>query len=156
MKQCLSRTLLAVVPLLIGPNLSESLHAAEKTGDAKTRRAHRHATIDFTTRSVSDGDWSNPKTWRPARVPKNGDRVLVSRGTRVIYDVISDAKICMVQVVGTLSFDRDRDTLLNVGVLKVQNSNVCSESGFACDFHDVNKAGEPVSPPATWKSCRTN
>jgi hypothetical protein len=30
----------------------------------------------------------------------------------------------------------------------VQNSNVCSESGFACDFHDVNEAGEPATSPA--------
>jgi hypothetical protein len=73
--------------------------------------------------------------------------VLVTRGTNLIYDVQSDVKLRLVQVVGKLSFARDRDTLLNVGVLKVQNSNVCSESGFACDFHDVNKAGEPASAP---------
>ena len=46
-------------------------------------------------------------------------------------------------MVGILSFARDRDTELNVGILKVQNSDTCSESGFACDFHGVNDAGEP-------------
>ncbi|HUG17606.1 MAG TPA: hypothetical protein VMM56_01425, partial [Planctomycetaceae bacterium] len=50
----------------------------------------------------------------------------------------------LVQVVGTLRFSRDRDTELNVGVLKVQSSDVCSESGFACDFEGVNFAGEPI------------
>jgi hypothetical protein len=68
-------------------------------------------------------------------------------GHRLVYDVRSEARLRLVQIVGKLTFARDRDTLLNVGVLKVQNSNVCSESGFACDFHDVNEAGEPVSAP---------
>jgi hypothetical protein len=69
--------------------------------------------------------------------------VLISRGTRVIFDVESQQVIRLVQVVGTLSFSRNHDTLLNVGVLKVQNSDVCSESGFACDFEGVNVHGEP-------------
>ncbi|MBW3595922.1 MAG: G8 domain-containing protein [Planctomycetes bacterium] len=100
--------------------------------------------IEFSVRSVQDGSWSDPATWRPARVPKSGDRVLVSRETRVEYDVKSDAVLRLVQVVGRLDFARDRDTEMNVGVLKVQNSDECSESGFACDFAGVNLAGEPL------------
>ena len=105
------------------------------------------AAISFTIRSVANGRWSQAKTWQPARVPKAGDRVLVARGTRVIYDVASTAVIRMVQVAGTLEFARDRKTELNVGLLKVQNSQVCSESGFACDFHGTNDAGEPHAAP---------
>ena len=123
--------------------LNVSAVADEKKSDGK----HHDHKVDFTIRSVGDGNWSDVKTWQPARLPSDGDRVLVSRGTKLIYDVQSDVKLRLVQVVGKLSFARDRDTLINVGVLKVQNSNVCSESGFACDFHDVNKAGEPVSVP---------
>jgi hypothetical protein len=37
--------------------------------------------------------------------------------------------------------------LLNVGVLKVQNSDECSESGFACDFRGTSQAGEPQGAP---------
>jgi len=129
---------------------SESAWAAEREpGQTGTQapRASADAGIAFSLRSVRDGKWSEPQTWKPARVPRAGDRVLVDRGTRVVYDVESEAVLRLLQVVGTLSFARDRDTLLNVGVLKVQNSNVCSESGFACDFLNVNRVGEPVNPP---------
>ena len=108
--------------------------------------AHAHAHVQFNVRSVKDGNWSDPKTWSAERVPAAGDRVLVARGTKVLYDVKSEAVLRLVQIVGTLTFARDRDTQLNVGVLKVQNSDECSESGFACDFAGVNAAGEPQGP----------
>ncbi len=81
-------------------------------------------------------------------MPGADDRVLISRGTTVQYDVASQVVIRLVQVVGTLEFARDRDTELNVAILKVQNSDTCSESGFACDFRGVNKSGEPGDAPA--------
>lgn len=111
--------------------------------------AHPHGTgtVEFSVRSVASGNWSDPKIWKPARVPRAGDRVLIERGTRVIYDAASDDVIRLLQVVGTLTFARDRDTLLNVSVVKVQNSLECSESGFACDFAHVNEAGEPHAVP---------
>lgn len=124
-----------------------ALASTTVAGEAKPDAKHAPARVDFTIRSVADGNWSSPKTWQPARLPKDNDRVLVTRGTRVIYDVQSEAKIRLLQVIGTLSFARDRNTLLNVGVLKVQHSDVCSESGFACDFHDVNEFGEPKAAP---------
>lgn len=105
-----------------------------------------HKPVVFDLRSVKDGNWSDPKIWEPARVPAAGDRVLIGRGTRVTYDVKRDHVLRVVQVVGTLSFARDRDTELNVAVLKVQNSDSCTESGFACDFAGVNVAGEPQAP----------
>lgn len=103
---------------------------------------HKH--IEFSVQSVANGDWSNPKTWKPQQVPKAGDRVLISRGTAVKYDVKSPSVIRLLQIVGTLSFARDRDTELNVAVVKVQNSLECSESGFACDFEGVTSGGEPT------------
>lgn len=103
--------------------------------------------LKFDLKSVKDGSWSSPETWEPHRVPKQGDRVQIARGTRVVYDSTSPDVIRLVQVIGTLSFARDRDTLLNVGILKVQNSDACSESGFACDFLDVNELGKPKSQP---------
>ena len=105
--------------------------------------AHHHEHIEFSIKSVASGDWSNPKTCEPAPLPKTGDRVLISRHTDVTYDVESKEVIRLLQVVGTLEFARDRDTELHVGLLKVQNSSVCSESGFACDFRGVNQLGEP-------------
>jgi len=118
------------------------------------RKPHDHAGhhhhgphVEFSIRSVASGDWSNPKTWKPARVPAKGDRVLVSRDTVVAYDVESKAVLRMVQIAGALRFSRSRNTELNVGLVKVQNSDVCSESGFACDFTTTNKAGEPHAAP---------
>lgn len=118
--------------------------AAEAKEEAK--HDHNHDHVHFNLRSVGNGNWSDPKTWQPPRVPGQGDRVMVSRGTRVVYDANSDRVVRLVQIVGTLSFARDRNTQLNVGVLKVQNSDTCSESGFACDFAGVNLFGEPKLP----------
>lgn len=116
-------------------------------GDSREPHKHADPQLQFSIRSVKSGRWSNPRTWSLGRVPKAGDRVLVSRGTDVIYDVKSDEVLRLVQVVGSLRFARDRDTLLNVGILKVQNSEKCSEHGFACDFLGVNEKGEPQIPP---------
>ena len=114
---------------------------------AFAQHVHDHH-VNFTVRSVKDGKWSDAKSWEPARVPGKDDRVLVARGTKVEYDVSSKAVLRMIQVVGTLSFARDRDTELNVGLVKVQNSDTCSEGGFACDFAHTTKGGEPGSAPA--------
>ncbi len=74
----------------------------------------------WTLRSVRDGAWSDAKSWEPGRAPRAGDRVLISAGTRIVYDVKSDQVLPIVQVSGTLTFARDRDTRLAVCVLKVQ------------------------------------
>lgn len=109
-------------------------------------QAHTSDPVQFSIRSTKDGNWSDAAIWLPERVPGAGDRVLVSRGTTVTYNVASSTVLRLVQVVGTLRFARDRDTEMNVGILKVQNSDACSESGFACDFDGVNAAGEPQGP----------
>jgi hypothetical protein len=127
--------LIAVLALLAPP-----LAAADKPAtDAGTG-------LRFDVHSVASGPWSSDKTWSP-RPPKAGDRVKISRDTRVTYDVKRDDVIRMIQVVGTLTFARDRDTELNVGIVKVQSSETCSESGFACDFANATAAGEPTVAP---------
>jgi hypothetical protein len=103
--------------------------------------------LKFDVRSVHNGNWSDAKTWEPAHVPGKNDRVLISQKTHVIYDSESDDVIRLVQVAGTLTFSRGRNTTLNVAVLKVQNSDRCSESGFRCDLHAVTEAGEPNARP---------
>ncbi|MEX0715702.1 MAG: G8 domain-containing protein [Planctomycetaceae bacterium] len=141
-----SRRVLAL--LAAAAMLSAAIFAAVHSAAAHDGpHAHGEGKVEFSIRSVGNGNWSNAKTWKPARVPRAGDRVLIERGTRVVYDAASDDVIRLLQVVGTLTFSRDRDTLLNVAVLKVQNSLECSESGFACDFAHVNEAGEPHAMP---------
>ncbi|MFT7641461.1 MAG: hypothetical protein ACI9G1_003209 [Pirellulaceae bacterium] len=109
-------------------------------------RAHEHdhsKHLKFDASTVRDGRWSDKLTWQDGRMPKANDRVLVSRGTTVEYDVVEKDVLRLVQVVGTLRFARDRDTELNAALVKVQDSDTCSEDGFACDLPGVNPAGEP-------------
>ena len=103
--------------------------------------------LSFDVKSARSGAWSDSATWEPAHVPRTGERVLVSPGTRVAYDVASDDVIRLLQVAGELQFAHDRDTTLNVGLLKVQNSENCSENGFRCDLHEITEAGEPSALP---------
>ena len=77
--------------------------------------------LSFDGKSIRSGAWSDPKTWEPPHVPAQGERVLVSAQTRVGYDVESGSVIRLLQVAGELRFARDRNTTLNVGLLKVQN-----------------------------------
>ncbi len=109
--------------------------------------AAQNGAVKFSVRSVANGDWTDAKTWEPKRVPKAGDRVLVSAGTVVRFEARRTPVIRLLQVAGTLRFARDRSTELNVALLKVQAGNRCTERGFACDFHGVNRAGEPNAVP---------
>jgi hypothetical protein len=92
---------------------------------------------EATIRSVTDGPWSNPKTWEPARAPKAGDRVLVTGGTRVEYDAKSDEVIQSIRVAGHLSFSAEKDTVLNVGYIRVQPGDATGDAGV----DDVDKHG---------------
>src|SRR5208282_1442910 len=86
-------------------------------------------------RSARSGPWSAGSTWEGGKVPCTGARVQVVEGHRVVYDVNSAEAIRLLHVAGTLSFAQDRDTRLDVGLLKVQQGNECSEDGFDCDAH---------------------
>ncbi|HET6878798.1 MAG TPA: G8 domain-containing protein [Pirellulales bacterium] len=116
-------------------------------GTSSAAEHEQEQAVPFSIRSVKDGKWSEVSTWLPARVPGDGDRVLINRDTTVEYDVASKDVLRLIQVVGALSFARDRDTELNVALVKVQDSETCSESGFACDFHHKTKGGEPTDAP---------
>src|SRR5262249_21752754 len=61
-------------------------------------------------------------------------------GHRVVYDLKSDQVIRSINVAGTLSFATDRDTRLDVGLIKIQADEEFSEDGFDCEAH--------VGPPA--------
>ena len=108
--------------------------------------AQREA-VQFSVQSVADGDWTDPKIWQPQRLPKAGDRVLISSRTSVRFDAKTTPVIRLIQVAGTLRFARDRSTELNVCLLKVQAGNKCTERGFACDFNSLKPNGEPNAQP---------
>ena len=86
-------------------------------------------------RSAKSGAWSAPATWEGGKVPAAGARVQVRSGHEVSYDVKSDDVIRFIHVAGTLTFAHNKDTLLNVGLIKIQAGNDATEDGFDCDAH---------------------
>ena len=69
-------------------------------------------------RSAKSGAWSAAETWVGGAVPAAGSRVHVLAAHTVTYDVSSDVVIRAINIAGTLTFARDRGTLLNVGLIK--------------------------------------
>jgi hypothetical protein len=97
-------------------------------------------------RSARSGPWSAAATWEGGKVPAAGARVQVRPSHTVIYDVQSEQAIRSIHVAGRLTFAHDRDTLLAVGLVKVQPGDDASENGFDCDAHVPPT--DPVHRPA--------
>ncbi len=93
--------------------------------------------------SAKSGAWSEPATWVGNAVPSAGSRVLIRAGHAVTYDVRSDAVIRGLNISGSLVFATDRDTVLNVGLIKIQAGDFYSEDGFDCDHAP---AADPNAP----------
>ena len=104
-------------------------------------------------RSAGSGPWSAPTTWEGGAVPTAGARVQVRAGHTVRYDVASDAVIRSIHVAGTLSFAPDRDTRLDVGLIKIQAGDDASEDGFDCDAH-LGRTRRRRAPGRRWRSAR--
>ncbi len=99
-------------------------------------------------RSAKNGPWSATTTWEGAKVPGAGARVHIQPGHTITYDVQSDQAIRAVYVAGTLSFAPDRDTRLDVGVLKIEAGDEPSEEGFDCSLHiEEPEAGSAENRP---------
>jgi hypothetical protein len=97
-------------------------------------------------RSARSGPWSAPATWKGGKVPSGGARVQIHTGDTVTYDLKSDQVICSVHVAGTLTFARDRDTRLDVGLIKIQAGDDADEDGFDCDAHVAAPAPNQPRP----------
>jgi hypothetical protein len=96
--------------------------------------------------SARSGAWSAPGTWEKGKVPAAGARVQVRTGHTVIYDLKSDQVIRSIHVAGTLAFAADRDTRLDVGLIKIQAGEDASEDGFDCDAHTMAPAHDAPMP----------
>src|SRR5437016_5321495 len=72
----------------IGGSMIAIVVAAFGSG-ASAPAQEKAAKAGFTLRSVKSGPWSAPDTWNAQRVPREGDRVLIGRNTRVLFDVDS-------------------------------------------------------------------
>jgi hypothetical protein len=86
-------------------------------------------------RSAQSGPWSAPTTWEGGKVPSAGVQVLVKKGHTVSYDVQAKELIRSLHISGMLTFEPDRDTLLEVGLIKIQHGDIVDESGFDCAAH---------------------
>jgi len=101
-------------------------------------------------RSATSGPWSAPITWETGMVPPPGARVQVRTGHTVVYDLASDQFIRSIHVAGNLTFAPDRDTRLTVGLIKVQNGDDPTETGFDCPAH----TGAPAPHASTDAAAR--
>lgn len=108
-----------------GMPLSERLAAQPKDKDAPAW-----------IRSAKSGPWSAPATWEGGKVPAASARVHVQTGHTVTYDANSDQAIRTIHVAGTLTFARDKNTRLDVGLIRIQAGAEPSEEGFDCEFHN--------------------
>jgi hypothetical protein len=97
-------------------------------------------------RTAQSGPWSAASTWEGGKVPLAGARVQVRAGHTVVYDVDSTVPIRSIHVAGTLTFAPDRDTRLDVGLIKIQPGDDASENGFDCDAHAPDVAPAQARP----------
>lgn len=97
--------------------------------------AHHHPTAKPATdviQSAGSGPWSAAETWTGGKVPQAGAKVVVRTGHEVLYDVDSAEVIRGIQIAGTLRFATDRDTRLDVGLIRIESNEQYSEDGFDC------------------------
>lgn len=92
-------------------------------------------------RSAHSGAWSAADTWEGNQAPGAGARVLIRAGHRIVYDLDSDRPIRSIHVAGLLTFARDRNTRLDVGLIMIQQGEDTSESGFDCNGRHAAAAG---------------
>lgn len=112
-----------------------------------TGPSHSRADEDLWTRTAKSGLWSEATTWEGGSVPAAGARVHVREGHKVVYDIDSDVTLRTVFVGGTLRFAHDRDTRMNVGLLRVDEMDCPTEEGF--DYVHFDDATVPLAERAT-------
>lgn len=107
---------------------------------ASAALAHDHSTTGGDVpviRSARSGPWSTSSTWEGNKVPGNGARAQIRPGHVVEYDIEAGERTILraVFVAGTLNFATDKNTRLNVGLLKIEATDSVAEEGFDCDDH---------------------
>jgi hypothetical protein len=87
-------------------------------------------------RSAKSGAWSDGQTWEGGKVPGEAARVQVRPGHTITYDLAEGPAIRFIHVAGILTFSRDKNTQLEVGLIVIQpGAEPASEDGFDCDAH---------------------
>src|SRR5262249_26108215 len=88
-------------------------------------------------RSARSGAWSDIATWEQGHVPAGGAKGQVRQGHVVTYDALAPASLGIrsLPIGGTVTFAADKPTQLNVGLIKIEDSESTDEEGFDCDDH---------------------
>ncbi|HEY2252635.1 MAG TPA: G8 domain-containing protein, partial [Planctomycetaceae bacterium] len=104
-------------------------------------------------RSARSGAWSEGATWEGGQAPAAGVKVQIRPGHVVTYDVPApDVKtdrplvIRSLHIAGTLTFDPDKSTQLNVGLIKIEDTDSTDEEGFDCDAHLAEPSADRPRP----------
>jgi hypothetical protein len=74
-------------------------------------------------------------TWEGGSIPTQAARVQIRAGHTVTYDLDSARAMRFIHVAGVLTFAADRNTRLDVGLLKIEQGENAGEDGFDCDAH---------------------
>lgn len=94
---------------------------------------HNHAEMKV-IHSAQSGPWSSAETWQGGKVPGAGAQVLIQRDHQIVYDVNSKDVIRGIQISGTLKFASDRNTRLEVGLIRIEDLDHYCEEGFDCQM----------------------
>jgi len=95
--------------------------------------------LTFDSRSAKSGPWSDAATWG-GKLPNPGERVQVRTGHVVTYDIEAAEAFRMIHVAGTLNFSRQKNTRLEVGLIKVEPGETTTEDGFNCHDDTISVA----------------
>ena len=96
-------------------------------------------------RSTRSGAWSAPVTWEGVRFPTEGSSSPDPGGSHGDLRSGFQPAIRFIHVAGILTFAPDRNTRLDVGLLRIEAGENASEDGFDCDAHaqDVGPGHAP-------------
>jgi hypothetical protein len=97
-------------------------------------------------RTARSGPWSANSTWEGGKIPAAGARIQIRANHTVVYDVQSDQPIRFIHIAGRLTFAPDKDTRLDVGLIKIQPGDEASEDGFDCDAHIADVPRDQPKP----------
>jgi hypothetical protein len=131
---------------LVVVSLAIFLSATASSTAGEDERAIAPDQLPTLIRTAQSGAWSDPATWEGGKVPSAGQRVQIRSTHKVVYDVKADQAIRSIHIAGTLSFARDRDTRLDVGLIKIQPGEDPSEDGFDCEAHLEEIAPDQTRP----------
>ena len=99
--------------------------------------------------SAQSGPWSAPATWDRGKVPGADARVQIREGHVVVYDVKSEQPIRLIHVAGTLSFASNKDTRLDVGLIKIQAGDARAKTGSTAKL--ICRTCRPAGHGRRWR-----